>query len=336
MRFAFLLLCALVFAGCEDELPLPASSTAGKLVLVGEMVAGELFLIRVGQSAAMTTGTTVQIPEGVTLTVADEDGGTWTAAGVRDDLSEELHTVSFSTATAAVPGQRYTLTARHPALGEASAVVDIPQQFAATLTDTVRAQHAGAPVLRASIRIDDAPGDHYYIIEAVKQPMNVAHEFFFGGRWCDVTLDPFLYDSLRTAGASFPERRDTTFSARSSRVLLYTDDAATENVLNGSTAPVAYRRVLLSDRTFAGRAYTTTVAVRSDAFVAFYPEDRGRVRLQLKSVSKEYFDFLARYERYAPEAAAEPDALQGNVVGGYGAVGGVARVEWMWVFDGFE
>ena len=336
MRIIFLLLCVLVLWGCEDELPLPASGTAGKLVLLGELVAGETFSIRVGQSASMTAGATVHIPEGVVLTVSDEDGGAWTLAGVRDDLSESLRTVSLTANPAIHAGGRYTLTALHPALGAASAVVNIPQQFAAMLTDTAHVQHAGAPVLRATIRIDDAPGDHYYVIEAVKQPMSVTHEFFFGGRWRDVTLDPFVYDSLRTAGASFPERGDTTFSARSSRIFLYTDDAATENLLNGSTAPVAYRRVLLSDRTFAGRAYTTTVAVRRDAFVAFYPEDRGRVRLQVKSVPKEYFDFLARYERYVPEAAAEPDALQGGVAGGYGAVGGAARVEWVWVFDGFK
>lgn len=336
MRAIALLLCVLILASCGDELPLPASSSEGKIVLIGELVAGENLSVRGGQSAAMINGTTVTIPDGMTLTVTDGNGGSWALAGVQDSLSEELRTVSFSSNAVVSAGARYTLTARHPALGEASAVVNIPQPFAAVLIDTVRTQYAGVGVLRASVRIDDAPGNHYYIIEAVKQPMDVTHEFFFGGRWRNVTLDPFLYDSLRTAGASFSERRDTTFSTRSARLSIYTDDAATENLLSGSKAPIAYRRVLLSDRTFADRQYTTTVSLRSDAFVAFYPEDRGRVRLQVKSVSKEYFDFLARYERYVPEAAAEPDVLQGNVVGGYGAVGGAAQVEWVWVFDAFK
>jgi hypothetical protein len=270
------------------------------------------------------------------LTVAEDDGSTQTLAGVRDALSDSLRTVSFSTTAVTRHGARYTLTARHPAIGQVSAVVAIPQPFTATLMDTVRASYAAVPVMRTSIRIDDAPGDHYYVIEAVKQPMKVKHEFFHGGQWRDVTLNPFLYDSLRTAGASFTERRDTTFGLSSSRISLYTDDAATENVINGSTAPVAYRRILLSDRTFAGRSYTINVAIQSDAFAAFYPENRGRVRVQVKSVPKEYFDFLSRYERTNPEDPAEPDALQGNVTGGYGAVGGAAKVEWVWVFDEFR
>jgi hypothetical protein len=327
------LFLAAALAGCGKDLPLPASNKPGKLVLIGELIAGEPFSIRAGQSAAMGSKS-VPIVQALTITVRDGEGGVWTAPSLQDQLSEELRTVSIAANAIIRTGSRYTLSTQHSTLGAVESVVEIPQPITATLIDTIRGQKWGSPVLEARIQIQDAPGQHFYVIEAVRQQMAVTHEFFFEGQWRDTKTEQARYDSLRVSGVAFNERRDTTFGPRSTRITLHTDDAATENVrLNGAIQPEPYRRVMLTDKAFAGGAHTTAVSLASDAFLAPFGAEPSRVRLQVKSVTKEYFDFLSRYERAQSETASEPNALQGNVVGGYGAVGGVARVEWTWVLN---
>lgn len=335
-RALTLLVClAAVLAGCRDELPLPASTAPPKITLTGELIEGEQFSIRAGQSIGIG-GNRIPIIQGLTISVKDGDGGQWVIPGVEDSLSDELRTVSVSSGNLIHGGGQYTLTAQHPVLGEASAVVQVPQPFTVALVDTVRGNPVVGPALRATISINDAPGDHYYVIEAVKQPMNVKHEFLFGGQWRNVTTDRILYDSLRSVGAPFAERRDTTLSGRFIRIPLFTVDPATENVGSAPAAATLYRRVLLTDKKFQGGHYTTEVSVISQEFVSLLEEKKGRVLLQVKSVSKDYFDFLKRYEVYQSDVPTEPGALKGNVVGGYGMVGGASKVQWAWIFDTWE
>ena len=130
--------------------------------------------------------------------------------------------------------------------------------------------------------------------------------------------------------------RDTTSQNKFLRLYLYTQDAGSENYRIDNLAN-PFRRLFFEDQNFNGRSHTTQVFIDRQFFVAIDSKQKGRVLLQIKSVSKELFDYLLTYEIYKTDFGTlitnRLGSPLGNVQNGVGIFGGSAKRERVYYFD---
>lgn len=328
----------LMTSSCTKTLPLPEIKNANKIVLLGELVAGESFYFRAGQSAAVSNNSgqvNFQILSNLTVTLNDSAGNVYSMYGQEDDYSQMLYTVPYTLDSLTAGSGVYIITATHSALGTATARVRIPEQINAEVTDTVSTPYATDKTLKVKIRLKD-PGNatNYYVIEALKQMMLITGYFYYDNSWYAMTDDTALYNQLKATG-NVVTRFDTTYYPGYLRQYIYTADPNSENAQdNGSFT--RSRRILLKDAQFNGNDYETTVYVVHETPDSTI-DQRGRVILYIKSVSEDYFKFLKSYEVFLPtlgyNATEQPVKVQGNVQNGYGMIGGVSQVTFTYIND---
>jgi hypothetical protein len=74
-----------------------------------------------------------------------------------------------------------------------------------------------------------------------------------------------------------------------------------------------------------------------DHFIAADPQETGIVQVQVKSVSKELYDYLLQYEKYNQDfgyfSVSSLTSPVGNVQNGFGVFGGSVRKQWSYYFD---
>jgi hypothetical protein len=191
-----------------------------------------------------------------------------------------------------------------------------------------------------TIRIDDQGGEeNYYVVEAVKQILDIQGQFEYDGGWYDLYTNQYLYDSLKAAGVNLLTQFDTSFSDTYSRVNIYTADPVTENLKFGNSL-AAYKRVFLNDLGFNGGSYNLRVFLQRDQVASSEQWSRGRALIKVKSVSKEYFTYLTGYEQKGNggllNTVGPPIKIDGNVQNGLGVVGGVYLQQFAYYFDKWE
>ena len=325
-----LLFCAaftlLLFASCETDLPLPAASTQQKIVLLGELSAGDTMLIRAGQSTAVAAGNTSQLIQNLQVSVEDDNGIRTGLIGVEDYLSYVFFTMPFSSSQTIASGRRYKVLARHPQLGEASATVQIPGAVMVKVGAVSFDTYNGDSVLRVDLELNDpAAANGWYVVEVLKQPLSVYGYFLFDGNEYSISDNQSLYDSLKAEHIPVAERYDTSYSGMYTRQQMYTADAASEN-LSQSVPGRLFKRIFLPGHAFGGASHNTQIFIPRSGI---YPEyaQYAQTLIRVKSVAQDYYDFLKSYEQYEPTMGiggnASPSKLQGNVIGGFGMVGGV-------------
>jgi len=329
----------LLMSGCTKDLKLPDISAENEVVLLGEMVAGDSINFRGGQSIPLTSGTTMkfELPDNLSASIVSSSGMQWMLNGRVDAFSNMVHTLAFSSPDLIVSGQTYTITAQNSQLGTASCIVTIPQPFNTYVADTATVLYSGSNLWRAKVNIvDDGSVTNFYTIEALKQKVYIDGTFNYNGQQVTVSDNKMLYDSLKAAGALPLVSWDTSYSSTFERVDIYTDDPATENI-KLSNALSTNRRILLSDLSFNGQAYTTSVYLDTTIFRSTEDSAKGRILLLIKSVCAPYFSFLKGYEMYEPSTGftslAQPVKIDGNVTNGMGMVGGVYLHKFVYTFD---
>ncbi len=333
--YSYFLLCALLLQACSKSLPLPEVKTEKKIVLLGELIANENPYIRAGQSISISSNTNAKIEllTDINVKIADESGNETYLNGEEDDLSPSLHTIPYTGNLTLQPLHTYVLTASQKDLGTAIVNVPIPQPFSANLIDVAETQYAGSDVVRFTIQIDDPNGDDLYAIECLKQQIDVQGEFLYNNNWLDIPTNIFLYDSLKNENQNITTRYDTTFYNVFDRQYLFSNDPNSEN-LRDNTTTSSYRRILFRDDKFKGQHYTTQVYVRKDNFGSAF--QNGQFVLSIKSVSKEYFNYLGQYEGvagYSYTTSNIPSSMKGNIANGLGIVGGVYKIQFNYVID---
>lgn len=335
-----LLLCIWISAGgCVTDLPLPDVSAERKLVLLGELVAGDTLAIRLGQSVPVAKGNALQTPDGTGLvaTVAKPLRLVATIYPVADDRTASLNTLLLAAPLQLFAGASYVLRVSGGGFPEVLAAVDMPRPFLTALIDTMSVRYAGSNALQIKLRIYDAPGtENAYSVEAVRQSFRLSGSFQYGGGTYDLLRDKVLYDSLKAAGQTPPRNLDTTYNPLLERLPLYTDDAETEN-LKLATAYTNTRRILLTDKSFEGTSHDLRLYVSKDRFRGTPPYDLGRIMISVKSTTIPYFNYLRAYETFTPTTSAgylsQPVRIESNVVNGLGVVGGSFRVPFYFMFD---
>lgn len=327
---------AAVLTGCTRDLELPAIPAKPQIVLLGELTAGDSVYLRAGQSlpVAAGSGLQLQLVQGLQLSLQESGGANLQLHGREDALSPSLLTIPYTTSHQVKAGTVYDLTAAHASLGTATAHVTIPQAISAFVTDTGNLTYAGGAAMKVDIRIQDAPGvKQYYVIEVLKQQLDVG-SFLFQGEWYSIRQYRSRYDSLKYIAQVPPLiRMDTTYRPVYTRQQVYTADPNAEN-LSFSNVQQPAKRILFRDDAFDGQPYSTTLYISRQGFVAAEEENKGRILVLVKSVSEDYFRYLRQYEQasllYDPD---QPVQVTGNVVNGYGVVGGVYRQQFAYLFD---
>jgi hypothetical protein len=245
-----------------------------------------------------------------------------------DALSYTLFTLQYSTPLIVQANKDYQMAGKHPRLAEVIANVHIPGAFTAVVADRASTTFNGDSVLSLDIDLaDPEAAKAQYVIEVVKQPVGIDGYFIFNGTEYSIVDSRHLYDSLKGQHIPLSERYDTSYSNSYIRQQMYTTDISTMN-LAGAPSGRLFRRVFLSGKSFSGATHRTQILLPRSAL---YPES-GQFALTvvyIKSVSADYFEFLKAYEQYDPSMGiggnASPVELKGNVLGGFGMVGGVYK-----------
>lgn len=318
-------------SSCNKDLELPPVGGSKKITMLGELVVGDSFFLRAGQSIALSANSTLrfQLLQDLAISVKDSTGKTFQLNGYADSFAQRMYTLPFSNGIATVAGQRYTITATHNTLGTATAVVNMPQQIKAAVTDTASVKYGQDSTLRVKVKIKDPSTTDYYVIEALKQKAVATPYFLYNGSWVKISDARDAYESLRSSG-SVVTKVDTVYYRDYVRQPIYTADPYAENIYDVGSYTRS-KRVLLKDLRFNGNDYETTVFIVKTPENLFSPDSSlGKIIVYVKSVSKDYFDFLKAYETYDPSTGynsfQQPVKIQGNVNNGMGVVGGVSQI----------
>ncbi len=325
------------FSSCNKDLELPPVGGSKKITMLGELVVGDSFYLRAGQSIALSINSTLrfQLLQDISVSVKDSAGKVFLLNGYTDSFAQRMYTLPFSNNIATVAGQQYTITATHNTLGTATAIVNMPQQIKATVTDTASVKYGQDSTLRVKLKIKDVfASTDYYVIEALMQKAVATPYFLYNGSWVKISDARDAYESLRSSG-NVVTKVDTVYYRDYIRQALYTADPYSENIYDVGSFTRS-KRVLLKDLRFNGNDYETTVFVVKTPENLFAPDSSlGRVIVYVKSVSKEYFDFLKSYETYDPSTGynsfQQPVKIQGNVNNGMGIIGGVSQVTYTYL-----
>lgn len=335
----YLLVILLFFSGCTRDLPLPNISASKEIVLLGELIAGDTISFRGGQSIPLASGSSLKfdLPDYLTVAIQPAGGSPLSLAGRRDDFTDMVHTLAFSSINKIQAGEKYSLTAYNDKLGTATCDISIPNAFNMSIIDTATILYSGSDLWKVQVTIaDDGNTDNYYVLEALKQKVNIDGSFTYNGQSYTVSANRILYDSLKQAGALPSVAWDTTRSKTYDRIDIYTNDGNTENI-KLSNVLSTNRRILLSDQTFNGNSYTTSVYLDKTLFTSASDSTKGQVIVLVKSVCLSYFNFLKGYEMYEPTTGftslAQPVKIDGNIVNGMGVIGGVYQHKFVYLFD---
>jgi hypothetical protein len=307
-------------------------------VLIGEFVAGDSFSLRAGQSVSVSKNAQLnfQLIKDLTVTIKDPSGATTNMNGYEDANSARLYTNPYVLDKKVISGATYNISTSHPTLGAASAVINIPGPINAKVIDTVSSVYSTDTVMQIRIKLrDPANAVNYYVIEAVKQTVQIKGEFYYANTWHSIGYEPDLYLQVKAAG-NIQMRFDTLYNQEYIRQAMYTTDPYSENVVDNGKFTRS-KRVLIKDAQFNGSDYETTVYVVRDNAEAGNDEKKGLVTLYIKSVSADYFTFLKSYETYTPAtglgSSEQPVIIKGNIQNGLGMIGGVSQVKYTYIND---
>lgn len=323
---------------CSKELELPDIPNNEKLVLIAELVANDSIYVRAGQSVPVSKNNEpVKFSQLDNINVQVSENNSTILLNERFEApGSGAYTAPFSAADIIKGGAQYTVTAIHPDLENVAATIRVPNEFKAKVIDTMGVIYSSSKALQADILIEDNVNEeNFYVVEVLKQYIDVRREFYHNGQWLnyDVAANNILYHSLVNDGVNVTKRADTTYYKSFTRQGISSDDGNTENFKDGD-AYALNKRILLKDAVFTGGTYNLRIVVRRTVL----EEDNGLVHILVKSVPKEYFDFLKAYEQYDPSISYNTFTaqviLKGNVQNGLGMVGAAYQQRFSyWVGD---
>jgi hypothetical protein len=325
---AFYVLCSMfVFMGCTTELKLPLPKGEEKIVLLGELTAGDTVMIRAGKSQSL--GTSTEFPQliqdlGISLKAAN--GPEISLYGEQDDLSYLLLTIPYRSPERVQANTQYLMVAKHSDLGEASVAIQVPPAFDGGMISRKFENYFGDSILNVELEISDAAAaGHQYVIEVLRQPVYIYSYFYVGSDQYSMEGNEALYDSLKLAGVEVFVSGDTTYSGQYSRMDFYTNDASSENEVGHATGRTL-RRLFFRGTAFGGTMHRTNVLI--PRYQIYGTGEHVEMIVYIKSVAPDYYEFLKSYDQYSPLLglnSTSTENLKGNVKNGFGAVGGVYR-----------
>ena len=312
----------------------------GKMVVLTEITAGDTANIPIGSTLPAGNGDAI-VFEKLNTVVANINGQDGSAESLFLNNSPDFSSNPMAVYSGAMTlkyNTTYTLSATEPQLGTIAATTTIPNNFSVQQTETEMDDLNGKSVLRFGFNIHDAGGEkNYYIFEAVKQLVNISRYFYWQGIKYDYNLQQGydLYQQVKN-NTGVVLLRDTLLTHHDIRLNTYIKDNNTGNA-NLSSLDSPFRRIFITDSLFNGRDYESEIWIAMDHFIAADPQETGIVQVQVKSVSKELYDYLFQYEKYNQDfgyfSVSNLTSPVGNVQNGFGVFGGSVRKQWSYYFD---
>jgi Domain of unknown function (DUF4249) len=329
MKYLFTLLpivCLILLQGCEQQLPLPQTNVAPRGVVYAELVANGVPEVRVGKSKPVSgpyLDNGFQLVEDANVQLMDKNGMVLETLSYVNDTTNPMSVYRGKTKLDA--GKNYKLQVDVPKLKPITAMASIPPPFKVELLDTLRSLLNGRPVLRFHFTVYPLPGvKQYLVMEALKQSVEVDTTFMYQGvRYRKSEHDTWYEQVKNTPGAD--ARKDSFFLNDYLRIPCYTQDENADNNQVGGLNE-NYNSILFTQ---LGKPLTTYFYINATALSSNPTEvviPVGRVLVYVKSVSKEYYDFLLTYEKVKRNpglnSLIQAIQLKSNTSGGLGIVGG--------------
>lgn len=330
------IISAVVMLGCEQELPVPPSSAKPRSVVYSELVAGKKAEMRVGKSK----------PVGPDIDNYFEPVTDATAQLLDMDnkVLEQLHYVRDTNSNMALykgntrieANKTYKVQVTVPEMKVVTASAWIPAPIKVELLDTASTQLNGRPVLRFHLNIPPPQkGPQFIVMEALKQ-MVVLDTIFWYKRVRYRKKDHLdLYNRVKN-DPDCTVAKDSIFLNSYLRIPVYTQDENADNNQVGGLNE-NYNSILFTQ---GGKPLNTNFYINATALTASIEDDDppiGRVLVNIKSVSKEYYDFLLTYEKIRRNpglnSLIQAIQLRSNTAGGLGVVGGCSQVVYYLYYD---
>jgi len=301
-------LLGILFIGtaCKKD-PYQDQPANNELVILAEITAGDSVKIPISKSIEVGNGGLISFEKvnSADVKIVRGDGRSWTLRlNTSPDYANNPASI-YSAPQKPRHGMTYTLKVQDPLSGTVTATTTIPPAIHVSDIDTGTEVHNGIPMLRLRVTVTDSPGVfHYFVFEAVKELMKST-------------------------------RYDTVTSNSFRRLDVFTDDPNVDNT-QISSLDSPFRRIFLPGRFFNG-TYRISVLIDRKHFVSVDQEGKGRILLQLKSVSAELYNYWFWYEKYRSDFGSVPPAQlhspPGNIQNGLGIFGGSSKRQWIYYFD---
>lgn len=318
-------MCLIMLQGCEQELPLPPNNAVPRAVVYSELVANGIPEVRVGKSKPVGPGidNSFELVENADVQLMDKNGQVLETLSYAPDSSNAMGL--YRGITTLDPGKNYKVQVQVPGVKPVTAMASIPPPFKVELLDTLRTMLNGRAVLRFHFTVYPLPGVRQYVVmEALKQSVTVDTTFTYQGVKYRKSEHETLYEQVKNM-PDINAKKDSFFLNDYLRIPCYTqDENADNNQIGGLNEN--YNSILFNQ---AGKPLTTyfyinATALSSNPVEAIAPV--GRVLVYVKSVSKEYYDFLLTYEKVKRNpglnSLIQAIQLRSNTQGGLGIVGG--------------
>lgn len=334
-----LLLLLLPAYSCKKNF-FPDASEDDKLVVLSEATAGDLVRIPIGRTIRAGAGNLLLFEKvnDATVVLTEEKGGKWLLKADKSSQFENNPTSIFSVKHFFKPNATYTLEISHPVLGAARATTTIPPAVHMEKLDTASGVRQLLPVLNVKLTLVDLPEtQELYVIEALKQVLKIRTTFMYKGARYDLSTatGQAMYEKVKNDPA-VQLTKDTLPQQKFLRLDLYTNDKNIDNIrFDNPDNP--YRRIFLPDTHFGNDKYELSFGIDKQYFKTDSTELKGRVLLQIKSVSKELYKYLVTYEKYKTDFGSIPAneliSPVGNLQSGLGVFGGSSQIERRYYFD---
>lgn len=314
-----------------------------KLVILSEISANDSIHIPIGKSIRVGNGNLIRFDKINDARVQlQEENGAWLTLNVNYSSQYATNPSSIYTNRRRVrPATTYKIEVQHPILGTVTATTRIPQIPKLVFVDSFYTERKGKHLLALDVNLlGPFDAGSLYVFEALKEMMEIRRYFVFAGARhnYETPQGKALYAQIGGPAVS-PLFRDTVSQNKFLRLNLYTDDQNTENS-KFDNLENPFRRVFLSDIPSGANAYPARLYVDPQFFTSTDPLQKGRVRIQIKLVSRELFDYFLVYEKYKTDFGIVPASQlvspNGNISkNGLGIFGGSARRERIYYFDKF-
>lgn len=327
-----------LLTGCERQLPLPDNHAAPRAVVYSELVAGEVPQVLVGKSKPVAPGVDngFILVNDARVTLMDKGGQVLEELPYVPDTTRPMSL--YQGKTKLLGGKTYTMKVEVPGLRPITVQPppSIPSPFKLELLDTVRTLLNGRPVLRFHFTVYPLPGvKQYVVMEALKQSVTLDTSFTWQGVRYRKSENEALYNQVKDK-PGINMKKDSIFLNDFLRIPCYTQDENADNNQVGGLNE-NYNSILFTQtgKPLTTYFYINATALSSSPAEAIAPV--GRVQVYVKSVSKEYYDFLLTYEKVKRNpglnSLIQAIQLRSNTQGGLGIVGGVNQKLYSLYYD---
>jgi len=339
----FLISCSSIIGSCKKKINynLP---TENKIVVLAEITAGDTAYIPLTRSIVAGSGNIIQFEKlnDATVTITGQNGTQYQLYYNSTPSFNDVPAAVYSHPDTFHSNTNYTLQVSHPDYGQVTAFAHIPSPVTIMNVETEENTFHGKNVLDFDFSLkDNSNEENFYIFEAVKQLVHVAHYFYWQGVQYDYdTQTGFdLYNELDDQGYDIPVLKDTIPTGKYLRLHVYTSDIRTDNSFIG-TLDSSFRRIFLKDSLFNGQDYSTRYSIVRDHFASGSPEEKGIVLIRIRSVDESIYRYLLESEKYKTQFGRFPvlqlNSPEGNIQGGFGVFGGSVKQEWKFYYDVLE